>query len=170
MLAREKSTPPPQGFTLIELMIAVAILAILTTISAPSFRELIANYRARTAAEGILNGLQLARTEAIHRNANTSFTLNTGSGWTVASGGAQIQNRPASESGSSVTVTTNGDSTSVTFTPIGAVANYSSTTTLKQITISHPGAADSYQIDVFSGGAMRMCSPQVTVSNDPRRC
>ena len=60
-------------------MIVMTILAILATISFPSFSSLIRDFRVRTAAEGVLNGIQLARTEAIRSNTNVSFTLNGGS-------------------------------------------------------------------------------------------
>ena len=64
-----------RGFSLIELLVGVAILGILLALSASSFRTWIGNMRIRTTAESILNGLQLARGEAVRRNALIRFQL-----------------------------------------------------------------------------------------------
>jgi type IV fimbrial biogenesis protein FimT len=56
-----------QGFTLIELMVTVAISAILLGIGVPSFRAMIQNNRIDAASNDLVSGLQLARSEAIKR-------------------------------------------------------------------------------------------------------
>jgi type IV fimbrial biogenesis protein FimT len=53
--------PPQAGFTLVEMMIAIAIFALLVLAALPEFRIWMQNTQIRTAAEGILNGLQFAR-------------------------------------------------------------------------------------------------------------
>lgn len=63
--------------TLIELMIGVAILAFLMMSGAPAFSDWIRNTQIRTTAESILNGLQLARTEAARYNTTARFQLTT---------------------------------------------------------------------------------------------
>ncbi|GAA5525064.1 hypothetical protein Maes01_01624 [Microbulbifer aestuariivivens] len=55
------------GFTLIELMIVVAILAIVTTIGVPSFNTLIKDNRLTAAANDLVGALQFARAEAVRR-------------------------------------------------------------------------------------------------------
>jgi len=57
-----------RGFTIIELMIAIAILAVLITVVAPSFIEVIENNRIQTQTENMFRSLSLARSEAIKRN------------------------------------------------------------------------------------------------------
>jgi len=57
-----------KGFTLIEMMITVAIAALLLTIAIPSFEGFITNNRLSTQANAFVGALQLARSEAIKRN------------------------------------------------------------------------------------------------------
>jgi len=70
------------GFSLIELVVVVAIIGILLGLAAPSYRTWTSNTRIRASAESIQNGLQLARGEAVRRNAPIRFQLtdNTGAG------------------------------------------------------------------------------------------
>lgn len=74
------------GFTLVELLIGVAIAFLLLVASAPALTTWIKNAQNRTAAESILDGLQLARLEAVKRNAVVRFKLTDGAGqviWSV---------------------------------------------------------------------------------------
>ena len=52
------------GFTLIELMVTIAIAAILATLAAPSFREYIVSQRIKNASFDLFTALTLARSEA----------------------------------------------------------------------------------------------------------
>ncbi len=85
-----------RGFSLLELIIALAIAGILMALAAPAYMGYVANSRIRTAAQSFNSGLQLARTEAIRRNMNVDFVLisdtapsltstasNLGRGWVV---------------------------------------------------------------------------------------
>ena len=67
-----------RGFTLIELMVTVAVMAILAAIAAPSMSELIDNRRAAGQTEELVASLQLARAEAIRRNARVTVCAGTG--------------------------------------------------------------------------------------------
>lgn len=57
-----------RGMTLIELMIAIVILAVLLGIAVPSFREAALGSRLSATANNLLSSVQLARSEAIKRN------------------------------------------------------------------------------------------------------
>jgi type IV fimbrial biogenesis protein FimT len=63
------------GVTLIELIVGMVILSILFALAAPSYRGWIQNQQIRTAAESILNGIQLARGEAVKNNNLASLVL-----------------------------------------------------------------------------------------------
>lgn len=69
-----------RGMTLIEFMIGIVIAGILIAMAGPSFRDWIQNSQVRNAAESIVNGLQLARAEAVHRNALVRFNMNSATG------------------------------------------------------------------------------------------
>lgn len=61
-----------QGFTIIELMITIFVLAILVALAAPSMRTLLINNQSETLAERLTTALQIARTEAIKRGGRVS--------------------------------------------------------------------------------------------------
>lgn len=64
-----------RGFTLIEILIALTISAIVLGAGVPSFIDGIRNGQIRTAAEAFQNGIQLARAEAVRRNTAVRFQL-----------------------------------------------------------------------------------------------
>ncbi len=64
------------GFTLIELMVALAIFGILIAVAAPSFTGMMANFRLKQAMQDIYSNFQLAKTTAIKTNSLCTVTFN----------------------------------------------------------------------------------------------
>lgn len=82
-----------QGFTLIELMIVLAILSVLLFVAVPNYDSVIADSEVDKARLNLATGLALARTEAVKRGEDISLCRGTvspcaagvwtGSGWVV---------------------------------------------------------------------------------------
>jgi type IV fimbrial biogenesis protein FimT len=79
-----------RGVTLMEVMIVLAIVALLLAIGVPAFREFVARNRLDGAAQDLLASLQFARSEATRRGvqvtlrlAGTAGSRNWGSGWSM---------------------------------------------------------------------------------------
>jgi prepilin-type N-terminal cleavage/methylation domain-containing protein len=58
------------GFTIIEVIIVMAIIGIIATVAIPGFSSWLPNYRLRLAGQELLSSFQLAKTTAIKRNTN----------------------------------------------------------------------------------------------------
>lgn len=69
-----------RGFTLLELMITIAVLAVLMGLAAPSFSRALAEQRIRSAASEIYFALLAARSSAITRNEEVEISPASG-GW-----------------------------------------------------------------------------------------
>ncbi|MDP9879051.1 type IV fimbrial biogenesis protein FimT [Variovorax boronicumulans] len=100
----------PRGFTLIELMVTLAVLVVLIAIAVPSFDGIRLSTRLSSYSTALVAGSQLARSEAIKRNApvtlcasanGTSCSTNGQweAGWIVRSDTQVLRVEPAAASG-----------------------------------------------------------------------
>jgi type IV fimbrial biogenesis protein FimT len=189
---------PQRGVTLIELVVGMAITAMLLGMGAYGFGNWIRNTQTRTAAESILAGLQLARAEAVRRNTPVRFQLTTtpdnscgllpagaagGANWVVsqddptgacASAASDtaaprlIQTRAAAEGSANANVM--ASQSVIVFTGLGRVTPVPAGD-INIIVTSSGGGSDSRRlwVTVSMGGQVRMCDPDLD-SSDPQGC
>lgn len=189
----------PRGFAMVEVMITVGIIGILLALGAPSYVTWTNNVQIRTASDGVLNGLQLARSESVKRNAHVRFTLTGGAdgltSWGVgcvnvtAACPATIQARNAREGSPSArlgaapavgaigTPLDAGDGmpgSGVTFDAMGRVPLANVGVDAVRIDIRNPSIDAENErrlvILIAPGGAIRMCDPQLPLATNPQGC
>lgn len=175
------------GVNLTELLIGIAILAILLAVAAPNLSRWLQNSQIRNAAESIQNGLQQARIEAARRNVGVQFILGAGSNWTVgcvttvadADGDgvdecpATIESHTSSDGSNNASIA--ATQSTIVFNGLGRVAPVPASDLTFQV--SNPlggncmpsGAMRCLRVVVARGGQVRMCDPARS-SPDPRAC
>jgi type IV fimbrial biogenesis protein FimT len=146
-----------RGFTLIELMLTIMILAILLAIAVPSFADLIRNNRAAEQTNELIGGVSLARSEANKRGmpvticaAHAAVTgcagvaqKDWGNGWIIFTDrdgvtgvldgtDTLIREWPAEGGGLVITTAANG------YFTFGADGRLAATSTVDTFTVQHP--------------------------------
>lgn len=187
-------TREQHGFNLIEVMVALTVLGILISLGLPGFTEWLESQRIRVSAEAVVNGMQVARAEAIRRNLPVKLVLDPPTtGWTACestvlpcdtttASSDLVQSKSAQEASGNTIVKPGPDgATTVTFSPLGSVVNNFDTTvklTQVEVTPTDPnrcsaagGSMRCLRVVVTPGGSIRMCDPTPTiVAPDPRVC
>jgi type IV fimbrial biogenesis protein FimT len=167
----------PNGFSLIELAVALTILTIAVMIGLPSFQEWIRNAQIRTAAESIKNGLQAARMEAIKSNTPVSFSLiNDGSTfWQIVDARTNTTLQQSAENFNQVTIDPTPGSR-FAFNGLGRQwTTIPPNTQIASVNVSLPAVPNTrpLRVTVSTGGQIRLCDsdPEGKLSlGDPRKC
>jgi type IV fimbrial biogenesis protein FimT len=163
------------GVTLIELMIGLAIVALILTLGLPSISTWIQNSQLRSAAESVQSGLQLARAEAVRRNTLVGFNLpGPDSSWSVnvMNPAAQVQARSAAEGTLSPQIATTNPL--IVFNGLGKAAMAAAA--VIQVTNPTGGACkpggnmNCLNVTVSVGGKVKMCDPTIADATDTRAC
>lgn len=171
-------TMQQKGFSLIELVVTIVVLMAVATIAIPAFQSAIGNAQIRTVAESIRDGLQLARAEAIKRNARVKFTLQSTSAWqigcvTPATGcPAAISQKNATE-GASGNINVTADNFTAVFSGFGTRDPASEAgLTLVNITNTQVKSEElkALRVTLGAGGNVKVCDPTVSTIGDPRAC
>ena len=125
----------PTGFTLIELMVTIAIMGILLAIAAPYFGDAALSGQLSGLSNNLVSTVSQAKGEAIKRNAaatmcsSSNGTSCTGGGWEegwilkamVSGVDTVLHVQPAAPQGFKITET--GGATSIAFPPIGLMTS-----------------------------------------------
>lgn len=170
-----------KGFTLVELMIVVAIIGILAAASIPAFSRWMADSRTRTAAESLQSALRLAQTEAVQRSRKVEFYLTNASPALSAasstSGKNWVMQTLAPGTTTAETYLQGGifvtaDST-VAISAGSAKATFNSLGRANPVTYTLTNSGGNRKLNVVlnTGGGLRMCDPDKTRSaSNPDGC
>lgn len=181
-----------RGFTLIEVMVTIAIAAILLSIGLPAWQTYLNNTRVRATAQSFLTGIQAARTEAVRRNTNIDFVLTNsatldkdsvaaagGRGWVIrtADGATFIEGRSFAEgAGNNGVVVNSGAASAITFTGLGTTTlaadftlSFSNPNGGNCVGATPPGPVRCLDIAITRGGQSKLCDPTVA-AGDTRSC
>lgn len=174
-----------RGFTLIELMIGLAIFAFLIMVAGPQYADFLGNSQIRNGAENTLTGLRLAQTEAIRGNTQAQFVLDPSAtgGWQVlrlnedtAAFDIVIQSYKWTDGAAKTTVTPNpSGATEATFSGLGRITdNPDASNKIKWIEVTNTNITTPRKlrvaIDPVTATGVKLCDPGVTDTTDPRFC
>ena len=175
-----------RGFSLIEMMIVVVIVAILTLVAMPSFAEWLQNSRTRSVADSLQNGIRYAQTEAARLSRLTTVAT-VGATWTVTytqlptvdSGSATLQTSPKGDEVAFVTITPDIPAhAALQFNNLGrvfyassAAGPFTALTGQASFLVQNPNGPRKLSVVVNAAGKVRMCDPNKTFSDtNPDGC
>jgi len=180
-----------RGMTIIELMIGLAIVAIVLFVAVPAFTIFLQNQQVKNAAQTVMTGLSSARAEAIRRNQTVRFQFvsdltagcalsATSLAWVVSlanpagncdavagdmgTAAQIIEKRSATEGTRNVAIATTGGVTTATFSGLGRLTGAGIT----QIDFSNTTGTCEH-VDLVNG-KMRCMRVMITPGGEARMC
>lgn len=172
-----------RGFTMVELMIAVAIIAIVLTLAAPSFTGFMAKKRVEGVLAELSTDLQYARSEAVARNKNVRVTFGTGcyvithypdssspastcsqTGAATLGTGAGLVKQVQLQSGASASLSPLASLTYLEFDPVRGLATFSTGSGSGSVDVVSSIGPWQLRATVTAVGSMSVCSPGGSVT------
>lgn len=150
---RRPANRTPRGFTLVELLVGMAVAGLLAMVAVPSFAEITARMRLEGAMASLGSDIQYARSEALRRRATVNFRTNAGGNtYTIFTGSVATPNVLKT------VVLGNGlglsSGVAVAYDPM---RNFADTAT--SVTASASGTSASLRAVINAVGRLQVCSP-----------
>jgi prepilin-type N-terminal cleavage/methylation domain-containing protein len=143
-----------RAFTLLELLITVAVLAIILSVAVPSMRSAAEKRRITGAAEEIYSQLQLARSEAIARSEPVFMNIEAGADWAIGISNDAACDPSDNDPACTLSDAANNNAITHRFT-FNDHRDVAIATTANQVTFrSQRGTATGATIDIISTGDM----------------
>ena len=81
MRAAMQPVPVARGFTVVELLVVLAMIALLAALAMPALDNVLAAQRLRAAGTDLMSALLVARSEAVKRNVQVQVMPRAGDAW-----------------------------------------------------------------------------------------
>jgi len=150
---------------MVELMITLAVAVILVVIAIPSFQGIILSNRLTATANEVVDAFNVARMEAVKRNASTQFCSNSASANNNNNSSDALGTACASQTGAVIALNSTGTTTQVQ-AAIADLASPVQLSTINPVRFSGQGLAYSVGTTTpFNGKVADICTSKLSSNN-----